>query len=153
MRADGRGAQMGVISSSRAGTGLFFGASSPARLQDLLQKVFRSSHGDRALLEGDGLTNAIADGSALGLIDVSAQRVTLRQSWHSETDLIEDAKRAVIRQSTVQLALESLRSANGDRTTASVMLAEGLGANWKAASAMRNLGGLVRYATWANGGS
>lgn len=148
-RADGNGGQMGVVSTSKTLTGLFLGASSPARLQELLKKL-KAGVTDRKALDHDGLRNAISDASALGLIDITVDRVILRSITNDLPSLIDEAKRSVIRQPTIRLALESLQANNGDRSAAAPQLAEGLGAVWKPVSALRYLGGLVRYANWAH---
>lgn len=149
-KADGNGGQMGVVSNSKTLTGLFLGASSPARLQELLTKLITGVTG-RTELDRDGLRNAISDASALGLIDITGDRVILRSITGELPSLIDEAKRSVIRQPTIRLALESLQANNGDRSAAAPQLAEGLGAVWKPVSAQRYLGGLVRYANWAHG--
>ncbi|MCU9952784.1 restriction endonuclease [Burkholderia sp. BKH01] len=150
-RADGNGGQLGVVSTSKTLTGLFLGASSPARLQELLTKLVAGATSRRSL-DGDGLRNAISDASALGLIDVTADRVNLRMNTMDLSSLMDEAKRSVARQPTIQLALESIKANNGDRNAAAPQLAEGLGAvAWKPVSALRYLGGLVRYANWAHG--
>lgn len=150
-RADGTGAQMGVLAAGKTLTGLFMGGASPARLQELIRHI-QNGVIERATLESMGLRNAIQDASALGLVEVGAANVELRERWQSGEAVAEAAKRAILRQATVQLALESLRAANGDRPAASSILAAGLDANWKQASGMRVLGGLIRYAAWAQGG-
>jgi hypothetical protein len=151
-RADGTGAQMGVLATGKSMTGLFLGGASPARLQQLLKNLLSAGGASRSTLEMEGLRNAITDASALGLIDVSSDRVTLRKPWDAETELLDLAKGAILRQPTVKLAIEFMRLTGGDRELAGAMLAEGIGAAWKPASAMRVLGGLTRYATWANDG-
>lgn len=149
VRTDGNGGQMGVVSTSRTLTGLFYGSSSPARLQELLIKLMTGVT-SRTALEREGLRNAISDASALGLIDITGDRVVLRSITELPA-LIDEAKSSVIRQPTIQLALESLRASNGDRDAAASQLAEALDAVWKPVSAQRYLGGLIRYANWANG--
>lgn len=100
-------------------------------------------------MDEKGLRNAISDALALALIDVGASGVTLRLSFESFDELLAHAKGAVLRQSVVQLAVTSLESALGDRSGAARLFADGLDAQWKPASALRNLGGVLRYAAWA----
>ncbi|MFM0069121.1 hypothetical protein [Paraburkholderia aspalathi] len=150
-KADGNGGQMRGFSANRTLTGLLFlGASSPARLQELLTKLTPGGT-DRTALDHDGLRNAISDASALGLIDIAVDQVILRSITSGLPSLIDEAKRSVTRQPTIRLALDSLQANNGDRSAAAPQLAEGLGAVWKPVSAQRYLGGLVRYANWAHG--
>ena len=87
----------------------------------------------------------------MGLVDLAVDRITLRSITSDLHSLIDEAKRSVTRQPTIQLALESIQAANGDRSIAAPQLAAGLGATWKPVSAQRYLGGLVRYANWAHG--
>lgn len=149
-RADGNGGQMGVVSTGKTLTGLFLATSSPSRLQELLAKL-TAGVTERKALDCDGLRNAISDASALGLVDLAVDRITLRSITSDLHSLIDEAKRSVTRQPTIQLALESIQAANGDRSIAAPQLAAGLGATWKPVSAQRYLGGLVRYANWAHG--
>ncbi|MEI2431210.1 restriction endonuclease [Lysobacter yananisis] len=148
-RADGTGAQLGVLASGKSMAGLFLGSASPARLQELLKKVLSAGQVSKAELETMRLRNAASDASALGLIDASTDVIELQGRWDSEVELLNRAKKAILQQSIVQIAIESLRQANGDRELAGAMLAEAVGAKWKPASAMRVLGGLTRFATWA----
>lgn len=150
-RADGNGAQMGILSSTSRVGGLFLGTAAPARLENLLRRVF-ASNGTlaRAQLEATGLRNAIADAIALGLLDGSKGLLVLRPPvLSSAVDLIAHAKSLVGRQPAVQLALECLREAANDRPAAGARLAAALDATWKATSAQRYLGGLLRFAAWA----
>lgn len=149
-RADGSGAQMGVLAAGKASGGYFLGGASPARLQQLLKKLFVVGDVGRSALEAEHLRNAITDASALNLIEINSDCVALRKKPSVEAELTVLAKAAILRQPTVKLAIESLRLASGDRELAGAMLAEGIGAAWKSTSAMRVLGGLTRYATWAN---
>lgn len=148
-RADGAGAQMGVASASRIG-GLFLGTAAPSRLEDLL-KGLNAHRGTltRAELESAGFRNAIADAIALGLVDASKGLLLLRSHTSSDTALIDQAKRLVARQPAVLLALDCLREAGDDKRLASSQLGIALDAAWKPASAARNLGGLLRFALWA----
>lgn len=148
-RTDGQGAQMGQIAVGKQMGGLFMGTAAPAKLQSLLEKVFRGNGVySREDLEKEGLRNAIVDGLALGLVNLGAGRFEIRSSAASERDLIAEAKSAVSRQPAVQLALQCLAKVPGDRKNAAALLANELGANWKPASAFRNLGGLLRYSQW-----
>lgn len=151
-RADGTGAQLGVLASGKSMAGLFLGSASPARLQELLKKILVGGQVDKLELESLRLRNAASDASALGLIDASGDAIYLRDLWQSEAELLAGAKRAILQQSIVQISIESMRQANGDREVAGAMLAESLGAKWKPVSAMRVLGGLTRFAAWASEG-
>ena len=142
---------MGILSSTSRVGGLFLGTAAPARLENLLRRVF-ASNGTlaRAQLESTGLRNAIADAIALGLLDGSKGLLVLRPPvLSSAVDLIAHAKSLVGRQPAVQLALECLREAANDRPAAGARLAAALDATWKATSAQRYLGGLLRFAAWA----
>lgn len=150
-RADGTGAQMGVAAAGRSVAGTFLGGASPNRLKELLD-LLMPGEASRSALEARGLRNAITDASALGLIEASADRIKLLKLCSSEQELLMAAKRSILRQGTIDLAVEFLRLTNGDREQAAAMLSDGLEANWKPASAMRVFGGLIRYASWANDG-
>jgi len=77
----------------------------------------------------------------------------LRSKSNELSVLVSEAKTAIIQQATISLALESLIANNGDRGAAANQLAVRLAASWKPASALRCLGGLIRYANWARGAS
>lgn len=149
-RADGEGAQMGVVGAGKHLAGLFLGAAAPARLVELLVNLYRGTKFDRPSLEADGLRNAIADASALGLVETSTDGIRLRRIWASESALIEFAKVAVLKQPSVQLAFDAIDITRGDREAAGDLVREALGASWKPTSARRVFGGLWRYASWAN---
>jgi len=149
-RADGSGAQMGVVSANRIG-GTFLGTAAPARLEDLLRRVFASDGTlTRAKLEAVGLRNAVGDAIALGLLDAGKGVIALRPHVASVSDLLEHARGVVARQPTVRLAVEHLRAADGDKALAGERLGVALEASWKPASATRYLGGLLRFAAWAD---
>lgn len=149
VRTDGHGAQMGQVAVGKQMGGLFMGTGAPSKLQGLLVKVFRSNGVHfREDLEKEGLRNAIVDGLALGLVNLRSGRLEIRSSATSESELLIEAKNAVSRQPAIQLALQCLANAPNDRKSAAELLASELGANWKPASALRNLGGLLRYSQW-----
>lgn len=149
-RADGSGAQMGIASASKSIGGLFLGTAAPARLEDLLARVFDNDGAlTRAELEPLGLRNAIADAIALGLLDSINGTLVLRPQIRSSQELVAHGKHMVVRQPAVRLALECMRDASGDKTKAAENLGMALGAHWKLASSMRYLGGLLRFASWS----
>lgn len=150
VRAEGVGAQLGQVTSSSNLGGLFLGTAAPARLQALLSRVLQENdHWTRDALAQEGFRNAIVDAATLGLVEIEAGKLRLRVSINSEPALLREARAAVLRQPAIQLALDCLKRSNNDRAKAALLLTNELSASWKPASAMRNLGGLARYAAWA----
>ena len=96
------------------------------------------------------MRNAVADAIALGILDCSTGALVLRPpATASAADLVELGKKLVARQPAVLLAIECIREANSDKAVAGAKLGAALDAAWKPTSASRNLGGLLRYASWA----
>lgn len=150
-RPDGEGAQMGTTTSMKLNAGRFLGTSKPSRLQDLIFEIYAAGKGvPRSILESRGFRNAIADAIALGLATIREGNVCLCRVFADEASLLSFAKELIGRQATVGIAVESMRAASGQRKEAARLLATRLDASWKPVSSVRNLGGLLRYATWAN---
>lgn len=155
-RSDGSGAQMGVLASSRTGWargggGVFLGSSSPRRLEELLRRVWRDGAVSRDDLTKDGLRNAILDAVNLRLVVANGSEIKLARATATEDALLEAARLSVREQEAPRLAVQCLSDAADDRPRAASLLASELGAMWQPASALRNLGGLLRYAAWASG--
>lgn len=149
-RADGSGAQMGIASAGKSVGGLFLGTAAPARLEDLLARVFASNGNlTRAELEPLGLRNAISDAIALGLLDSRKGALVLRPQVQSAQELVAYGKQMVSRQPAVRLARECMRDVSNDKVRAAKNFADALDADWKQASSMRYIGGLLRFASWA----
>ncbi len=150
VRADGAGAQMGVVASIKSVGGLFLGTAGPRRLELLLKKVLESTAPvTRAECDGIGLRNAVSDALALGLVDVNGGRIVLHRPAPSLGVLVDEGRASVRRQPAIRLALECLTESGGDRTRAADRLAKALAVAWKRTSARRYLGGLLSYAEWA----
>jgi hypothetical protein len=116
----------------------------------VLARVFASNGSlTRGHLKSVGLRNAVVDAIALGLIDASKGTLVLRPQVGSVSELINLGRSTVCRQLAVRLALECLRDANNDRSAAAIRLGIALDAAWKPTSAARNIGGLLRFASWA----
>ena len=150
-RPDGEGAQMGTTISQSQVAGLFLGTSTPSRLQDLIWRLKAQQNGiSRAILESSGLRNAIADATALGLVIARDGNVLLSREYPNESTLLSTTKDLIGEQETVQTAVKCMQESGENRKAAAQLLATRLDASWKSVSSIRYLGGLLRFASWAN---
>ena len=149
-RPDGEGAQMGITSSQSQVAGLFLGASTPSRLQGLIVELLGQPKGaPRSALESRGLRNAIADATALGLVIIRDGNILLSREYSNKSILLSTTKDLIREQATVQAAAKCMRETGDNRKNAAAMLTSRLNPSWKSASSSRYLGGLHRYAVWA----
>jgi hypothetical protein len=149
IRPDGEGAQMGMTYAQSSVLGLFLGTSAPSRLQDLILRLRSEGPGiSRSSLELCGLRNAIVDASALGLVLSRDGNIFLSREYPTESALLSAIKDLIRNQSTVKTAVQCMRDTE-NRKDAAKLLASQLDASWNTASSIRYLGGLVRYAAWA----
>jgi len=102
-------------------------------------------------LEYKGFRNAVVDAFALKLVVGTAQTgVRLSETFTNVETLIHNAKRAVLEQRTIQLIGSLMATGHTDWSQAGEQVRQSLGANWKATSTTRYIGGLRRYYRWAN---
>lgn len=149
-RADGDGAQMGIPAVAKSLGGVFLGTTAPARLEQLLKRVYAQSGAvTRSMLESEGLRNAAADGVALGLISSDHGILSVTGVFEGPEALVRHAKATVLTQESLELAVEWMSRSPEDRQNAAQMFARELGAEWKPQSAARYFSGLLRYAEWA----
>jgi len=149
-RPDGEGAQMGMTSPQSQVAGMFLGTSTPSRLQELTIKLWTQQNGiSRTELESSRFRNAIADATALGLVVNRDGNVHLSLEYPNESTLRSTTKLLIQRQTTVQAAVNCMSEKGHNRKDAAALLATRLNPSWKLASSTRYLGGLLRYALWA----
>ena len=152
LRPSGNVAALGILKPRNAGHGSFLGTATPKALSQLLMILNKSNeYIPRYELESKGFRNAVVDAFALKLIVGTTQTgVRLSETVTNEAVLIQNAKRAVLKQRTIQLISSLMATGHTDWSLAGEQVRQSLGANWKATSTTRYIGGLRRYYRWAN---
>ncbi len=152
VRPTGNGRQMGIVSTSKIGVGIFLGTATPRSLVRLLHRLKQSALAlPRTQLEAEGLRNAVSDALALGLVTSPRPGIIeLANSDESLDELVRRAKSLVLEQSTIDVVSNARQQAISDVVTIGGLLELEVGSSWKPSSAIRYARGLRVYLRWAD---